>query len=118
MIWHPQKGGTVDEHWCAKVVADFGPWKAWVGREYSEAILTELFDGIYRYPGTNNGALRQAGNIYQRGFKSFRPMCGADTMRTAAIRTAGSGMYMSPSPRQQTGNCPPVCVPWGRRQRG
>lgn len=71
MIWHPQKGGTVDEHWCAKVVADFGPWKAWVGREYSEAILTELFDGTYRYPGTNNGALRQAGNIYQRGFKKF-----------------------------------------------
>ncbi|MEI3168551.1 MAG: hypothetical protein V8S58_11830 [Lachnospiraceae bacterium] len=42
-----------------------------VNRDYSEAILTELFDGIYRYPGNNNGALRKAGNIYDRGFKKY-----------------------------------------------
>lgn len=69
--WLPEHGGTVDEHWCAKVTADFRPWEACVNRRYSEAILKELFDGIYRYPGTNNGALRQAGNIYERGFEKF-----------------------------------------------
>ncbi len=71
MIWRPQTGGTVDEHWCAKVVADFKPWEECVNRKYSEMILTGLFDGIYRYPGTNNGALRYAGNIYERGFEKF-----------------------------------------------
>lgn len=69
--WLPEAGGTVDEHWCAKVVADFRPWEECVDWQYSEAILTGLFDGIYRYPGTNNGALRQAGNIYERGFQKF-----------------------------------------------
>lgn len=71
ITWLPECGGTVDEHWCAKVTADFRPWEECVNRRYSEAILTELFDGVYRYPGTNNGALRQAGNIYERGFKKF-----------------------------------------------
>ena len=71
ITWVPQEGGTVDEHWCANVVADFGPWEKSVDRKYSEAVLTELFDGIYRYPGNNNGALRRAGNIYERGFKKF-----------------------------------------------
>lgn len=69
--WLPEPGGTPDEHWCAKVVADFRPWGEFVNRRYSEAILTELFDGIYRYPGNDNGALRQAGNIYERGFEKF-----------------------------------------------
>ena len=71
ITWVPQEGGTVDEHWCANVVADFGPWEKSVDRKYSEAVLTELFDGIYRYPGNNNGALRRAGNIYERGFEKF-----------------------------------------------
>ncbi|MGL5436855.1 MAG: alpha/beta hydrolase family esterase [Lachnospiraceae bacterium] len=70
-IWLPEQGGTVDEHWCAKVVADFRPWEECVNRHYSSEILTELFDGIYRYPGTNNGSLRQADNIYDRGFEKF-----------------------------------------------
>lgn len=70
-IWLPKEGGTIDEHWCAKVIADCAPWTDCVNRCYSEAILTELFDGIYRYPGTNNGALRRAGNIYDRGFQKF-----------------------------------------------
>ena len=69
--WLPEQGGTVDEHWCAKVITDSMSWEECVDRRYSEAILTELFHGIYRYPGTNNGALRQAGNIYDRGFKKF-----------------------------------------------
>lgn len=70
-VWMPKQGGDDDEHWCAKVVADRREWETCVNRTYSEAILTELFDGIYRYPGNNNGALRKAGNIYERGFKKF-----------------------------------------------
>lgn len=66
--WYPEAGGTVDEHWCAKVIVDYTDFAAMVNYSYSEKILTELFDGIYRYPGNNNGALRQAGNIYDRGF--------------------------------------------------
>lgn len=69
--WFPEKGGTVDEHWCAKVIADNIPWKECVNRVYSENIMSELFNEIYRYPGNNNGALRKAGNIYNRGFNKF-----------------------------------------------
>ena len=69
--WLPQVGGTVDEHWCANVIADQLAWTECVNRDYSEAILSELFDGIYRYPGNNNGALRRAENIYERGFKKY-----------------------------------------------
>ena len=71
ITWLPQAGGSEDEHWCAKVIADQKVWSECVNRDYSEAILTELFDGIYRYPGNNNGALRKAGNIYDRGFKKY-----------------------------------------------
>lgn len=70
-IWHPKAGGSADEHWCADVTADCRPWEECVNRSYSEEILTKLFDGIYRYPGNNNGALRRVGNIYDRGFRKF-----------------------------------------------
>lgn len=70
-VWLPRDGGTADEHWCAKVIADIKDWKECVNRRCSESILTELFNGIYRYPGNNNGALRMAGNIYDRGFQKF-----------------------------------------------
>lgn len=70
-IWVPQKGGTVDEYWCAKVIVDNADWKECINRGYSEVILAELFNGIYRYPGNNNGALRASGNIYARGFRKF-----------------------------------------------
>jgi poly(3-hydroxybutyrate) depolymerase len=67
----PQEGGTIDEEWCAPVITDVTDWQSCVNREYSKMILTKLFDGIYRYPGNNNGALRHADNIYERGFKKF-----------------------------------------------
>lgn len=70
-VWLPKEGGDDDEYWCANVVEDQCEWESCVNRAYSEAILTELFDGIYRYPGNNNGALRKAGNIYERGFQNF-----------------------------------------------
>lgn len=69
--WKPQEGGTMDEHWCADVIADCQPWPNCISRSYSEAILTQLFDGIYRYPGNNNGALRKVSDIYERGFQKF-----------------------------------------------
>lgn len=70
-IWHPVEGGTMDEHWCADVIAHCRPWEDCVNRSYSEAVLTSLFDEIYRYPGNNNGALRRVPNIYERGFQKF-----------------------------------------------
>lgn len=70
-VWLPEEGGTLDEEWCAKVITDVQDWRSCVNRAYSEAILTELFDGVYRYPGNNNGALRKVGNIYDRGFKKY-----------------------------------------------
>ncbi len=71
VVCEPQSGGTEDEHWCARVVAEKRDWQTCIHRDYSEQILTELFDGIYRYPGNGNGALRRAGNIYDRGFEKF-----------------------------------------------
>ena len=65
------KGGTLDEHWCANVYADCRIWENCVEYEYSKRILEELFDGIYRYPGDNNGALRKKANIFDRGFRKF-----------------------------------------------
>lgn len=71
VVYTPEDGGTLDEEWCAEVVTDQKDWKECISRSYSEKILTQLFDGLYRYPGTNNGALRRAGNIYDRGFQKF-----------------------------------------------
>lgn len=70
-MYEPVEGGSADEHWCARTVVQEGDWRTSVSRAYSERIMTELFDGIYRYPGNNNGALRRAGNIYDRGFVKF-----------------------------------------------
>ena len=70
-IWMPVEGGTMDEYWCAKTVADKKDWKTCVEVNYSKNILEQLFDGIYRYPGNNNGALRKVANVYQRGFRKF-----------------------------------------------
>ncbi len=70
-VYTPEMGGSIDEEWCAQVITDQCSWQECISRSYSEKILTELFDGMYRYPGTNNGALRKAGNIYERGFQKF-----------------------------------------------
>ncbi|MBS5283516.1 MAG: acetylxylan esterase [Clostridiales bacterium] len=69
--WLPEKGGSIDEHWCAKTAAEVRDWEDCLEDGTSEQILTELFDGILRYPGTNNGALRKVENIYDRGLKRF-----------------------------------------------
>ncbi|MDO4265292.1 MAG: PHB depolymerase family esterase [Eubacteriales bacterium] len=70
-VWLPAEGGDADEYWCAKVVTDTIPYEKCLNKNYGEQILTELFDGIYRYPGNNNGALRKAGNIFERGFERY-----------------------------------------------
>jgi len=67
----PERGGTLDEEWCAKTMLDLNEWQNTIHVDYSRRILTTLFDGIYRYPGTNNGALRYVENIYSRGFHKF-----------------------------------------------
>lgn len=70
-VWLPKKGGTVDEHWCAKVVFDRKSWEECVGYSYSAALYEEVFRGVYRYPGNGNGALRYNQDIRARGFEKF-----------------------------------------------
>lgn len=70
-LFAPLPGGTVDEHWCAKVVYQTGEWSRCLGYEYSQRIYEEVFKGIYRYPGNGNGALRHHNDINQRGFQKF-----------------------------------------------
>lgn len=70
-VYLPQTGGTVDDEWCSKVVFDQADWKNCVNTAYSRNIYTELFEGVYRYPGDANGALRRPGEIFSRGFKKF-----------------------------------------------
>ena len=71
LIWNPEKGGTVDEHYCAKVVFDKKDWKDCLGYDYCERIYNEICAGVYRYPGYANGALRKNADIRERGFKLY-----------------------------------------------
>lgn len=70
-IWQPEKGGTIDEHWCAKVVFDRKNWEDCVDFAYSSALYDTVFAGVYRYPGNGNGALRYNRDIRDRGFEKF-----------------------------------------------
>ncbi len=70
-IWNPEKGGTMDEHWCAKVVFDRKSWEECMGYSYAAAVYDRVFRGVYRYPGNGNGALRYNESIVSRGFKKF-----------------------------------------------
>lgn len=70
-VYLPQKGGTVDDQWCANTVFDAADWRECVNETYSQSIYTELFKGVYRYPGDANGALRRPGDIADRGFEKF-----------------------------------------------
>ncbi len=71
-VYLPQKGGSVDDEWCAETIYDEADWKACVNEEYSEKVYDNLFDGVYRYPGNANGALRRPGDIFERGFEYFQ----------------------------------------------
>lgn len=71
-VYLPQDGGSVDDEWCAATIYDEADWKDCVNEEYSEKVYDKLFDGVYRYPGNANGALRRPGDIYERGFKYFQ----------------------------------------------
>ncbi len=71
-VYLPMEGGTVDDEWCANVAYDEDTYTdSMIGKDYSEAIYTELFEGMYRYPGDANGALRRPGEIFSRGFEYY-----------------------------------------------
>ncbi len=70
-VYLPEEGGTVDDEWCANVVFDAGDWAELANVDYSRTIYKELFEGVYRYPGDSNGALRRPGEIFSRGFEKF-----------------------------------------------
>ncbi len=67
-------GGSIDEHWCSKVVFDRVEWKDTLSYKYIYGIFSKLFYGKYRYPGNNNGALRSVKSIYERGFEKYSAM--------------------------------------------
>ncbi len=72
-IYAPEEGGTVDDEWCANVAVDSDDYDeaSMLTKEYASAIYTELFEGMYRYPGDANGALRRPGEIKDRGFEYY-----------------------------------------------
>lgn len=70
-IYYPEKGGTIDEHWCSLVVIDKRDWRECLGFGYSSEIYDTVFKGVYRYPGNLNGALRRNPDIRDRGFQKF-----------------------------------------------
>ena len=71
MEYLPQQGGTIDEHWCAKVLVSEKNWTECMGKEFCKKVYDHLFCGIWRYAGNENGALRYNQNIYERGFQKF-----------------------------------------------
>ncbi|WP_320128835.1 alpha/beta hydrolase-fold protein [uncultured Sphaerochaeta sp.] len=73
-LYRPMTGGTVDNQWCAKVYYSTKDWKECLNSDYSGSIYTNLFEGLGRYPGGSNGALRYNESIASRGFKKFTAM--------------------------------------------
>lgn len=71
MEYLPAAGGTLDEHWCAKVLVSWKDWTECMGREFCNAVYEHLFRGLWRYAGNKNGALRYNEAISRRGFKKF-----------------------------------------------
>ena len=72
--YYPQRGGTDDNEWCANVFFSEKAWEDCVTVEFAQSAYDNLLQGVYRYPGDSNGALRQNDNIYYRGFKKFNGM--------------------------------------------
>lgn len=66
-----QKGGILNELWCARVMAEEQPWEACLDFAYSSDIYDRVFSGVYRYPGNSNGALRRNRKIEERGFQKY-----------------------------------------------
>lgn len=71
IYYAPEEGGDIDEHWCGKVYYDMKDWHSYLNTDAEKQIFHELFQGIYRYPGYGNGALRSNKDIYTRGFRKF-----------------------------------------------
>jgi poly(3-hydroxybutyrate) depolymerase len=73
-LYLPRKGGTVDNEWCANVIYSQKDWQACLGKEFAGSVYNNLLQGVYRYPGDSNGALRQNDSIYMRGFRKVEAM--------------------------------------------
>lgn len=72
--YFPQRGGTDDNEWCANVLYSQTDWQEMVNVGFAQSAYDNLLQGVYRYPGDSNGALRQNDNIYSRGFEKFNEM--------------------------------------------
>ena len=76
-VWQPKKGGTVDEHWCSVVGVDTLGWEACMTAGYSKMIYEVVFQGVARFPGNANGALRRYPSLEERGFRKYTaPVAG------------------------------------------
>ena len=71
LAYMPEKGGTLDEHWCAPVYFSEMKWKNTLSAEFGRMVYRRLWKGTGRYGGNGNGALRHNGDIRERGFKRF-----------------------------------------------
>lgn len=70
-VYLPEQGGTVDEHWCAKLCVTEKDWKEVLNPAFCGQVYRELWKGTCRYAGNKNGALRHNGDITERGFRKF-----------------------------------------------
>lgn len=73
-MYLPRLGGTIDNEWCANVIYSKKDWKDCLNREFAASVYDNLLQGVYRYPGDSDGALRQNDSIFVRGFKKFEAM--------------------------------------------
>lgn len=70
-LYRPRRGGTDDNQWCANVLYSEKDWKTCLDAQFAEDVYRKAFQGVYRYPGDANGALRRNDDIFVRGFEKF-----------------------------------------------
>lgn len=87
VYYAPEEIGGIDEHWCAKVYYDKKDWTSYLSKDAGKLIYHELFQGVYRYPGYGNGALRSNKDIYTRGFQKFSELV------SGGFKEDGSDLY-------------------------
>ena len=66
-----EDGGTADNEWCARVVYSQSSTEACLNADFAASVYDNLLDGVLRYPGDSNGALRQNDSFTARGIQKF-----------------------------------------------
>ncbi len=71
VLFLPKQGGTVDEHWCAKLFVSAVRQEETKNPSFCKKVYQELWKGTCRFAGNKNGSLRHNGDIGERGFQFF-----------------------------------------------